>query len=68
MGDLELRVKKLESALTRIEKWFGEFPETGEFWDEEKTRPISYAANYGTNGERDYIRNIAREALLEEKT
>lgn len=50
-------------ALRRIERWFGEFPETGRFWDKEKQEPMSYAAAFGSNGERDYMRGIACDAL-----
>jgi hypothetical protein len=57
------RTRKLELALIRIEKWFGEFPETGKFFDDAKERPVSYGACYGSNGEREYMRGIAREAL-----
>lgn len=61
----ELREKHATAldALARIERWFGEFPETGEYWDKEKTRPISYGAQNGSNGERDFMRAIARAAL-----
>lgn len=58
----------LAAALRRIERWFGEFPATGKFWDEEKTRPTSYAGEYGSNGERDYMRAIARTALASYET
>lgn len=54
---------KLENALKRIEKWDGEFPDTGKFWDDDKTRPTSYATENGSDGERDYMRSVAREAL-----
>jgi len=57
------RGERLESALKRIERWFGEFPDTGKFWDDDKTRPVTYGACYGSNGERDFMRQIAREAL-----
>jgi hypothetical protein len=57
------REKRLESALVRIEKWFGEFPATNQFWDETKERPMSYASCYGSNGEREFMRDIARKAL-----
>jgi hypothetical protein len=51
-------------ALERIERWHGEFPATGRYWDEpENTRPMSYSACYGSNGERDFMRQVAREAL-----
>lgn len=51
-------------ALEKIERWFGEFPETNRFWDEPKNKePMSYAACFGSNGERDYMREVARNAL-----
>lgn len=60
---LENKVEAMAKALKRIEKWHGEFPDTGKFWDEEKTRPTSFAAEYGSNGERDYMRSVASAAL-----
>lgn len=68
----EAREAGLRTALERIERWFGEFPETGEFWPDPESRsglsdrPISYGAAYGSNGERDYMRAIARAALTKE--
>lgn len=60
---LPVNAQMLE-ALKRIERWFGEFPETGDFWDApENTRPMSYGAAYGSNGERDYMRGVARAAI-----
>lgn len=59
--------KNMLKALARIEKWFGEFPHTGKFWENEdgtiSDREMSYAACFGSNGERDYIRSIARDAI-----
>ena len=55
------RVVRMERALTRIEAW--EMPKTDLFWDGAKMRPMSYAAAFGSNGERDVVRNIARSAL-----
>jgi hypothetical protein len=55
---------RLRKALERIERWFGEFPDTGERWND--GTPMSYAAAYGSNGERDYMRGIARAALSPE--
>lgn len=52
---------RMEKALERIERWFGEFPETGDTWEDGS--PVSYATLYGSNGERDYMREIARQAL-----
>jgi hypothetical protein len=51
----------LLEALTRIEKWVGEFPESGKTWPD--GRPMPYGSAYGSNGERDYMRAIAREAI-----
>lgn len=61
------RCAALESALQQIERWDG-FPETGEFWDKSKKDPISYGAQFGSNGERDFMRGIARAALSIHKT
>jgi len=36
--------RRMRSALERIVRWIGEFPESGRFWDEECTRPMSYGA------------------------
>lgn len=57
-------IERLRTALERIARWHGEFPESGHYWDEpENTKPMSYASCYGSNGERDYMRQIARDAL-----
>jgi hypothetical protein len=56
-------VEAARIALERIARWVGEFPETGQFWDTANTEPMSYAACFGSNGERDFMRSIAREAL-----
>lgn len=63
---LQNKINGLRAALNKIAKWHGEFPETGEFYDEEKTQPISFgAAAYGSNGQRDFMRGIAIKALDE---
>lgn len=51
----------MRKALEKIERWFGEFPPTGKTWDDGS--PMSYGVCYGSNGERDFMRGIAREAL-----
>ncbi|HXE63142.1 MAG TPA: hypothetical protein VN519_06350 [Bryobacteraceae bacterium] len=62
------RVKGLVEALERIERWFGEFPPTGRTWDDKPGgEPMSYAAVNGSNGERDFMRGIARAALAAAK-
>jgi hypothetical protein len=55
--------ERLRRALERIAKWTGEFPETGHYYDDAKTQPMSYGTAYGSNGERDYMRQIAADAL-----
>lgn len=45
--------------LNKIVNW--EMPVTDEFWDDGS--PMSYGACYGSNGERDYIRLVANEAI-----
>ena len=57
--DKELQI--LRGALKIINEW--KFPHTRRYWDEEKTRPMSYGAAFGSNGERDYMRTIAANAL-----
>jgi hypothetical protein len=60
---LETENAALRGALTKIEKWFGQFPETGQIHSDGS--PVSYSALYGSNGERDFMRQIARTALGE---
>ena len=59
----QTKILKAEQALQKISNWHGEFPETRQFWDKEETRPMDYGSCYGSNGERDYMRKIAKEAL-----
>lgn len=69
----QARLSEAVKVLERIAKWHGEFPETGEFWvnadGSQSDRPVSYGANYGSNGERDYMREQAKDfiATLGEK-
>ena len=56
-----LKIEALETALKTISKWFGEFPETHHFYSDGKQ--LSYSAAYGSNGERDYMRKVAKDAL-----
>jgi hypothetical protein len=51
----------LVEALQRIERWFDEFPDTGLKWGDGS--PMSFGAAFGSNGERDYMRGIAQQAL-----
>jgi hypothetical protein len=64
----EAKVERLTEALRSIEAW--KFPPTGKFWpntdgsNTDSERTMSYGACYGSNGERDYMRSIARAALV----
>ena len=53
--------RRLRAALSKIAKWFGEFPDTEEKWPD--GTPVSYGAAFGSNGERDFMRSVARDAL-----
>lgn len=58
--------EKMRSALEKIWRWFGEFPASGCFWPADAHReaePMSYGAAFGSNGERDYMRKVAHDAL-----
>lgn len=54
---------RMKAALSRIAKWFGEFPETGRTWSNTDPTPMSYGACFGSNGERDFMRKIASDAI-----
>lgn len=54
-----MNTNKVKDILIKIIDW--EFPETGKIWDD--GTPMSYGAVFGTNGERDYMRNKALEAF-----
>lgn len=57
----EEKAEKYEKALKAIANW--QLPVTGQFWDDDKTQPMSYGACYGSNGERDYMKALATAAL-----
>ncbi len=50
-------------VLMRISRWHGEFPDTDIYFDEEKTQQISYGTAFGSNGERDFMRNLAKKTV-----
>ena len=55
-------IDRLEAALLQIADW--QFPDSGQYWDEpENTRPMQWGAAFGSNGERDFMRNVAAAAL-----
>lgn len=59
----QLEIDRLRNALSKIANW--EFPETGQYWDEDKQRPVSYETEHGSRGVQWYIQNLAIEALNE---
>jgi hypothetical protein len=58
---LQAKCERYEAALKIVRDW--KLPSTGQFWDNDETQPMSYEALKGTNGARDFIRNVAKEAL-----
>lgn len=56
-------IKRKDRALATIVEW-GPFPETGLFHPD--GTPQSYGWCYGSNGQRDYMRDIARAALAKD--
>jgi len=54
-------VDGLVEALEQVERWNG-FPGTGKKWPE-SDEYMSYSACYGSNGERDFMRQLAAKAL-----
>ena len=59
--ELSDRERAAKEALERIERWFGEFPPSGKFYRDGDA--VFYGTALGSNGERDYMRGIARAAL-----
>ena len=51
--------ERYRNALERISKWFGEFPPA----TSHDGTPCSYGSAFGSNGERDFMRKIAKVAL-----
>lgn len=58
---LRRKIEVMESALRKIAKWHGEFPTTGRF--HESGEEMTYSYTRGSNGERDYMRKVAEDAL-----
>jgi hypothetical protein len=56
-----MKRRRMEAALRKIARWFGEFPASGKVFKD--GTPMSYGAAYGSNGERDYMRQVALNAL-----
>ena len=58
---LQAKNDALVKVLKQIERWDG-FPSTNETW-EGSGKPVSYSAAFGSNGERDFMRGVAKAAL-----
>jgi len=56
---LTTKLAGVRETLRRIERWFGEFPEA----IDREGRKVSYGSAYGSNGERDFMRALARAVL-----
>ncbi|HZR03645.1 MAG TPA: hypothetical protein VFA81_10790 [Burkholderiales bacterium] len=52
-------VTAMRAALQKIARWRGEFPPALDL----DGKPCPYGAAYGSNGERDYMRQVALDAL-----
>jgi hypothetical protein len=61
-AEILMCVKELKKALTLISEW--NLPESGLFWDKEQKDPMSYGTAFGSNGERDYFKQVAQTALF----
>ena len=55
----EAECARLLTALGTVADW--DLPETGETWP--SGGPVSFEAQYGSNGARDYMRAVARKAI-----
>lgn len=62
---LRADAERLRSALEKIEAWHGAFPPTGKFHPE--GGEMSFGWCFGSNGEREFMREIARAALRQEQ-
>ena len=54
---LHTAARQALDALDKISRWTGEFPDTGRKHEDGST--MSYAFCFGSNGERDFMRQVA---------
>lgn len=59
---LKQKFNELQREMKEIAEW--KLPKTGKFWDNEKNDPVSYEAENGSNGVREYFKNKANQALI----
>jgi hypothetical protein len=68
-GFIEAHLAVTIQALNKIVAW--ELPATGKFWPKDdgtgalSDRPMSYGACWGSNGERNYFREVAAKAIID---
>ena len=62
---LRADAERMRAALEKIEVWYGAFPPTGKFHPE--GGEMSFGWCFGSNGEREFMREIARAALRQEQ-
>lgn len=55
----DMEIDRLRKALSIVADW--SLPDTGKRWEDGE--PMSYGACYGSNGERDYMKDVAAFAL-----
>jgi len=55
------KAHRMKKALVKIRKWYGEFPRSQRYFED--GREMSYGSAFGSNGERDYMRRVADNAL-----
>lgn len=58
---LHVQVKQMRAALEQIVRWDG-FPRVPD--RDDPSKDYSYGVAYGSNGERDFMRDVARRALF----
>lgn len=61
IGHIRANMKRMKEALSIIASW--KLPPSGRTWNG-TNEPMSYRAAHGVNGEIDYMRDVAKAALL----
>lgn len=62
LAQQQRRIQRLEDTLRTIADWRADqLPRIP--YSDDPTKTMSYGAAYGSNGERDYFRKLALEAL-----
>lgn len=59
LADSEAEIFRMKTALRIIARWHGQFPMV----TDKEGLLSTYAREYGSNGERDYMRELAKTAI-----